>query len=248
MIQEIKDLNYKYYFFVDDNICNDENYAKDFFRALIPLKIKWIGQASISIAHDVELLNLMKTSGCFGILIGFESLNGESLKKMNKSFNLAMGGYDEAVQKIHHSGIKIYATFVFGYGDDDEMVFKKTYDFVIKHKFFMAAFNHLVPFPGTPLYQKFKQENRLIYDHWWLEPSYSFGQIAFKPKNISPSELEFLCYKYRRKFYSWRSIMIRAFNFKTNCSSLESLFVFLLINIMSKIDVKKRQGLSLGKD
>jgi radical SAM superfamily enzyme YgiQ (UPF0313 family) len=247
IVSEIKKLNYNNYFFVDDNICNDTKHAKELFKALIPLKIKWISQASINIAKDEELLELMKKSGCQGVLIGFESLDHDVLQKMNKKFNSAQG-YKDAINKIHNFGIRIYATFVFGYGQEDEKYFKETYKFAISQKFFMTAFNHLVPFPGTPLYNKLKDDNKLLHNKWWLNPDYTFGQLAFRPESISPNELSRLCYKYRKKFYSWRSIFWRLFNFKTNFYSMRSLFIFFSVNIMSKIDVKKRQGLVLGKE
>ena len=67
-------------FFVDDNITSNMEQAKEFFRALIPLKIRWVSQASINAAHDEEFLALIKASGCQGLLIGFESLNPENLR------------------------------------------------------------------------------------------------------------------------------------------------------------------------
>src|SRR5262249_19346884 len=69
-------------FFVDDNITSNMDQAKEFFRALIPLKVRWVSQASINAAHDEEFLRLIKASGCQGLLIGFESLNEENLRRM----------------------------------------------------------------------------------------------------------------------------------------------------------------------
>ena len=62
-------------FFVDDNIVGKPSYAKEFFRALIPLNVKWFSQASLSVVKDRELLDLAQRSGCRGIFIGFESLS-----------------------------------------------------------------------------------------------------------------------------------------------------------------------------
>ena len=58
----------KYYFFVDDNIVGNPKFAKELFRAMIPYKIKWFGQASVTIAKDDELLELAAASGCIGLL------------------------------------------------------------------------------------------------------------------------------------------------------------------------------------
>lgn len=248
ILNEIKDQSYKYYFFVDDNICANIERSKELFRALIPLKIKWVGQASIDIARDDELLSLMKASGCLAVLIGFESLNQETLREMGKPAGYQNIIYDEAVKKIHRSGLRIYATFVFGYNNQDEYSFQATYKFVKKHKFIIAAFNHLVPFPGTPLYKRLAIENRLLYKKWWLEPTYHFGDVAFRPNHINQGELAGLCHQYRKKFYSIPSLWRRLFNFKLNFNSLDSLFIFFAVNILSKIDARKRKGLPIGKE
>ena len=71
----------KLFFFVDDNITSNLAQAKEFFRALIPLKIRWVSQASINAAHDEEFLDLLARSGCMGVLIGFESLNPTNLRR-----------------------------------------------------------------------------------------------------------------------------------------------------------------------
>jgi radical SAM superfamily enzyme YgiQ (UPF0313 family) len=109
----------KVIFFVDDNITSNMAQAKAFFRALIPLRIRWVSQASINAAHDEEFLRLLKASGCQGLLIGFESLNPESLLKMRKGFNTANGGYPAALANLRRHGIRLYVTFILGYDDDD---------------------------------------------------------------------------------------------------------------------------------
>ena len=92
-------------FFVDDNITSNMDQAKEFFRALIPLKVRWVSQASINAAHDEEFLQLIKASGCQGLLIGFESLNEANLKQMGKGFNLMKGGYEKALANLRRHAI-----------------------------------------------------------------------------------------------------------------------------------------------
>ncbi|HLE92303.1 MAG TPA: radical SAM protein, partial [Anaerolineales bacterium] len=87
-------------FFVDDNITSNMDQAKAFFRELAKLKIRWVSQASINAAHDEEFLQLIAASGCQGVLIGFESLNPDNLKKMNKGFNTMQGGYEKALKNL----------------------------------------------------------------------------------------------------------------------------------------------------
>jgi hypothetical protein len=97
---ELVKLDRKLFFFVDDNITSNIEQAKEFFRALIPLKIRWVSQSSINAAHDEEFLELLKRSGCQGVLIGFESLNPANLKDMNKAFNTMRGGFEKALANL----------------------------------------------------------------------------------------------------------------------------------------------------
>jgi len=245
IVKEIQDMKVKRIFFVDDNITCDFKRAKELFKALIPLKIQWFSQGSINMAEDVEMLSLMKQSGCLGVLIGFESLNHENLMLMGKQWN-TKESYEEAIRKFRDSGIVIYATFVFGYDRDDLDSIKRTLAFAIQQKFFLAAFNHLVPFPGTPLYEEMKQGGRLLSERWWLDPNYKFGDVAFKPKLMTPQELSDGCRKAREEFYSYLSIGKRL-DLKSNCSGLGMTLNYLIYNLFSKKESMRRQGLPLGQ-
>jgi radical SAM superfamily enzyme YgiQ (UPF0313 family) len=66
-------------------------------------------------------------------------------------FNTMGGGYDVALENLRRYNIRLYATFVFGYNHDTADTFTETVKFANEHRFYMAAFNHLTPFPGTPL-------------------------------------------------------------------------------------------------
>src|SRR5437899_1185475 len=102
----------KMFFFVDDNITSNLAEAKEFFRALIPLGIRWVSQSSINAAHDEEFLDLLVRSGCQGVLIGFESLNPANLKTMNKTFNTARGGFEQALDNLRRTRVRVYGTFI----------------------------------------------------------------------------------------------------------------------------------------
>jgi radical SAM superfamily enzyme YgiQ (UPF0313 family) len=246
VVAEIEAAGNRSVFFVDDNIVADMDRAKRLFAALRASGIRWMSQGSITMAADAKLLQLMRQSGCQGILVGFESLSQETLSLMGKTWNRANLEYDEAVQRIRDAGIAIYATFVFGYDTDDADSFDRTMEFALRQKFLLAAFNHLVPFPGTPLYHRLKQQNRLLSDPWWLDPSYRFGDVAFQPARMSAEELAKRCYQARRAFYRFGSILARACDVKSNCVNLRAAATYFWLNMFSGREMRKRQGLPLG--
>jgi radical SAM superfamily enzyme YgiQ (UPF0313 family) len=89
VIEEIEHQNRKWLLFADDNIVMNMKTAKELFRALIPMRIHWFSEGSVNMAGDPELMDLMMKSGCIGHLIGFESINRQSLLSMRKTPNLS---------------------------------------------------------------------------------------------------------------------------------------------------------------
>ncbi len=239
IIDDIKRSDHRYTFLVDDNLVADKQNAMSLFEDITPLKIKWAGQGTLSMAKDEQLLKAMKKSGCEIILIGFESLNKENLTQMNKSFNYALGERDELVKRIHDAGIGIYATFVFGYDNDDERTISEAVEFAKKHNFYTAAFNHLLPFPNTVLYDRLKSENRLIYDKWWLADGYNYGELAFEPKLLTAEKLSSLCRDARKEFSSARTVLSRGFASLGRTSPLMwGLFWGMNLRLGEEIDQK----------
>ena len=243
-IRALKDEK-KLFFFVDDNITSNLRQAKEFFRALIPLGVRWVSQASINAAHDEEFLELLVRSGCQGVLIGFESLNPANLESMNKRFNQAKGGFEQALANLRRHKIRVYGTFIFGYDGDTPESFAPTVAFAQDHAFYIAAFNHLTPFPGTPLYQRLEREGRLLYDAWWLDERYSYNRIPFTPKGMAPDELQRSCLAARRTFYGWPSILRRSLD-AVNRGNGFMWRNFYLINSMHRADVSLRDHYPLG--
>lgn len=249
ILAEIKVLKHErqLFFFVDDNITSNLEQAKEFFRELIPLGIRWVSQSSINAAHDEEFLELLKRSGCQGVLIGFESLHPANLKDMNKSFNTMRGGFEKALANLRRHRIRVYGTFIFGYDRDTPDSFSQTVDFARDHALYIAAFNHLTPFPGTPLYTRLQTENRLLYENWWLDDRYSYNRIPFQPRGMSPESLQTNCLAARREFYSWRSIAQRGFA-SVNRSDWFMWRNFYLINALHRNDVSLRDHYPLGDE
>lgn len=234
------------FFIVDDNIVSQPHEARKLCRELIPLGINWVGQASIHIAGDDELLELMARSGCRGVLIGMESLDPENLRDMGKQWNLAGGSYAESLRRFRDHGLAVYGTFVFGYDNDDRDAIRRSVEFACEQKLFLAAFNHLIPFPGTPLYRRLEQQGRLLTPQWWLDPASRVGDVTFRPKRMEPEELQELCLDARRQFYRWGSIARRMCDSRANLRNSTMAAVYLALNLQAHFDIDLRQGLQLG--
>lgn len=216
-------------FFVDDNIISNKAYAKEFLKRIIPYNLKWLGQTSVNIAKDDEILDLCRRSGCMGFLMGFESLSKDNLSKMGKGFNKP-DNYFDVIKKVHDYGIGINGAFVFGFDDDDEGIFEKTVEFAVKAKLEICYFSILTPFPGTGLYEKLNSEGRIIDRDW---SRYNTNNVVFKPKAMSPERLLYGYYDALKEFHSYSSICKRLWGTTSKWN------FFLPMNLGFKQTIKK---------
>jgi radical SAM superfamily enzyme YgiQ (UPF0313 family) len=205
VVEEIQRTELKKIFFIDDNIIGDPEYARDLFLALIPLKLRWVGQASLNLAKDAELLRLAKKSGCAVLFIGVESLSGESLKEIGKSFFKAEE-VQSSLQKVQSQGIAVRASIVFGFDHDDREVFSRTVNFLVKNKVAYADFFILTPLPGTPFRERLGKENRILSNNW---SDYDSLRTVFRPKQMTPEELNQGLWQAYQSFYSLKNICRR---------------------------------------
>ncbi len=235
----------KLFFFVDDNFAGDMDAGKLLMQQLENLNLPWITQLSINAAHDEDFLHRLARSGCRGVLIGFESLDEANLRVMNKRFNTMRSGYAGALDNLRRHGIAVYGTFIFGYEHDHQGSFAEALDFAREHDMYIAAFNHLTPFPGTPLYQRLQAEGRLRYEAWWLDSHYRYNEIPFVPKNLSPEEITQGCVEARRRFYAWPSIMKRSVRNRSNFLMWRNFFP---INALHRNEIAQRNAHPLGDE
>lgn len=251
VIREIETREHPILFFVDDNILSDFDAAKALFRELIPLKIRWVSQASLDMTLDRELMTLMVKSGCLGHVVGFESIEPHNLAAMKKIPNLAVpfDRYKAQLRVLRDYGLQTWAAFSLGHDHDTLASIERTVEFAIENRFPFAAFNVLIPYPATPLYRRLQAEGRLLYDgRWWLHPEYRFNYAAFRPKLMSAEELTEAAFRARKIFNSPFSVIRRAFDLKTNMRSLFRLATFLRYAPLFRKDVYKKQGLRLGME
>lgn len=246
VVDEIRGLGVRSVLFADDNIAADPAAAKELFRALLPLGIRWASQSSIQPAGDPELLDLMARSGCWGLFIGFESLSPVNLSRMRKEGNLRPGPYEASVRALRRRGIRVWASFMLGWDGDGPEAVEETLRFALEQRFFLANFNNLVPLPGTPLYDGLRAEGRLLYDRWWLDDRFRFGGPAFRPARFSPDGLCEACYRARLRFGSWKSLLRRGADFEANVRGLRGAAELLLANWVFTREVRRKQGMVLG--
>ncbi len=155
-------------FIVDDNFIGNRKKLKT---EILPAIIKWMREkkypfafsteASINLADDEELMKLMFEAGFNQVFVGIETPNEDSLAECNKLQNK---GRDLAssVKKIQNQGLEVQGGFIVGFDSDPISIFKSQINFIQNSGIVTAMVGLLNAPRGTKLYQRLKQENRLV--------------------------------------------------------------------------------------
>jgi len=204
IVRDIKESGARNFIFLDDNIIGNQKYARELFTALIPLKIRWVGQSSISFARNIEIMKLAKKSGCKGLFIGLESVLETNTNKYKKLKSLE--DTQQSIKKMLKMGILIQASVIFGFDEDTHETFGETIKFLVKNRISLASINALTPYPGTRVFKNFKETGRLLHERWEY---YDHHTVVFQPKNMTPLELQIGKIKAKSDFSKILSIAVR---------------------------------------
>ena len=186
-----------YAVFIDNNLGSNRAYLRELCEALRPLNRIWSAAVSIDVTDDPALIRAMALAGCTGVFVGFESLTDENLTDAKKK-TPRTGDYARRVRMLHDNGIQVNGSFVLGFDHDRKDVFADTVEWIEENRLECATFHILTPYPSTPLFRQMEAEGRLLHRDWSL---YDTAHAVFRPRNMSPEELdEGYAWMYRRLF------------------------------------------------
>lgn len=212
VIEEIKALKSKKILFLDPSPTSNREYSLKLFKALIPLRIKWMGLSTSDVVYDDELFSLMVKSGCTGVLIGLETLTQENNSNYSKKIN-NVEKYREIIKKFHDNKISVLGHFIVGFDFDTKESLSCMLDLIDDLGVDLPRFTILTPFPGTQFYEEMKKDHRIITNDTDL---YDTEHVVFKPKNMTPEELQEIYLKIKKEAYSYKRILKRSRNTNYN--------------------------------
>ncbi len=195
----------RYIAFIDDNISADIEYCAKLWEALIPEKIIWMSQCTISLADNPSFLKLAYRSGCRLVSVGIESTNETSLKSVGKGFNRP-ASYSEAISSFRKHGIEVSTEMIIGFDDDDPNVFEDTYKFIMTNRISIPRVHILTPVPGTPLFKELLADGRLTNQDF---SNYTGSKINYRPKKIGHDAIQKEYWKLYERLFTWRAILSR---------------------------------------
>lgn len=187
-------------FFCDDNFTADMKRTKAILRRIRDerLKIEYSAQVRVEAARDDELLALMAETGCYGVYVGFESINERTLRAYNKHQDLAK--ITRCIARFRDHGIHVHGMFVFGSDEDEVETIHETTRYCRESGVDSVQYMVLTPFAGTPTYTALENAGRIFNRDWSY---YDGAHVVFEPKKMTAYELETESLKALGKFYGW---------------------------------------------
>ena len=190
---------------LDANPAESGAYAASLFPVLRRSGRTWFAGASLKCAADKQWVKAARSSGCRGLVIGFESLDAGALASAGKSFN-DVARYGETCRMLHDEGIVILGCFIFGFDGEDRSVFDRTVEFVNGQHVDVALYSVYTPFPGTGGWARLSSERRMLTTDW---SRYNGRHVVFKPAGMTTDELQDGLYYAWNQTYRLGSILTR---------------------------------------
>jgi radical SAM superfamily enzyme YgiQ (UPF0313 family) len=186
-------------FFADDNFIGNRAYAKDLLRALARWNARqraplgFYTQASIDMVRDEELLGLLRDANFFAVFLGIETPRKASLAEAHKTQNAKLD-LVRAVHKIQSYNLFVSAGMIVGFDHDDPSIFEEQYEFLQAAQIPIVLVNALEAVPKTPLYNRLKDEGRLVNGHpdadYTARYKSGVGMTNFRPQLMTGAELK----------------------------------------------------------
>lgn len=227
-IEQIRSLGKKKFYLIDDNIVSNPKYLEELCEAIQPLKMQWATQCSLELARYPGLLEKVRRSGATMMSFGVESLSQEGINKLNKKW-LRVDNHEHAIRTIDRAGILVSSEMMVGTDGDTEESIRATCDFVERLRIPAPRFYILTPMPGTPLFDQYKSEGRLLTEDY---ADYNGAQCVHRPSKIAPERLNELYWWLYEKLFSLRSIFRRTL-FHPNALRHPSTYIFAFVANMN---------------
>jgi len=168
-IEELESIDNNRLFIVDNSLAQDEQWEKDLFREMIPLKKKW---CSHPIQDKPEVLDLAAQAGAWYV---YQAVFDTS------------DYIRERIKRYHDYGIQVEGTILLGMDNHTEDYIKRLVDFLLEIDLDLAEFTVLTPFPHTQAYRELQKDKRILSYNW---DEYSADKVVYQPKHMAPERLQ----------------------------------------------------------
>lgn len=235
-IQYVKELGFKEFLLVDDNIVSDPDYMLELCKRIKPLKMRWMSQCAIQIADNDELLKAVAESGCYVLSFGLESIQKEAMRNINKPW-ANPDDYLRVIKKVNEAGIEVASEMIIGLDTDTKESLDATIEFIKNSNIIAPKFYCYTPIPGTPLNKEMNKLGR-IQDQNILE--YKPSKSVLNTPHFTAEEVTEQYWRVYEELYSMKNILARTlFHKRMIKHPLRTLF-FFGVNMVYRGNIKRK--------
>ncbi|MEW5869061.1 MAG: radical SAM protein [Chloroflexota bacterium] len=219
VLAELEEIPQKMIFFVDDNIIGYGQAARQqalaLFQGMVARRLDkwWFCQASLNFADDEEVLRWAGKAGCKMVFLGLEAEDAEALQEVHKRLNFqrGVGAYAQAFQRIQEAGMAVLGAFIFGMDGDTPAKLRRRTDYLLHSRVDVMQTTYLTPLPGTPLFERYQAEGRLLYTNFPQDwEHYDMTEVTHQPGSMEAGELAQVMRSCNRRMYAWPSLVRKA--------------------------------------
>jgi radical SAM superfamily enzyme YgiQ (UPF0313 family) len=234
-IRRVRELGYRQFLLLDDNIFSDIPYLMELCREIKKLGMKWMSQCSIDIADHPEVLRAVAESGCFALSFGIESISQDSLLALNKDW-ARVDEYRRQIREVARAGIDVSTEMVVGADGDTLDSIRRTADFIIETKISVPRFYILTPIPGTVFFDEMEAAGRIVNRDLF---SYNGTEAVHQPLHMSPEELTRAYWQLYRDVFTVPAVLRRTvFRRDFFKRPLRHLF-YLYVNLYYRYQIRR---------
>ena len=234
-IKKIKELGYRAFFLIDDNLVGNPRFFSELCDAIKPLKMIWATQASILLAKKPDLLRKAADSGCRILSIGIESISQAGLDRLNKKW-VKVAEHETMLRRVTEAGILPATEMIVGTDEDTLHSLEETADFVMKARIPIPKFYVLTPMPGSDLYEEYRLQGRLLHEDY---SRYTATDAVHRPEKISPEELTQMYWRIYKKVYAIPNILKRTIFHPHFFKRPLSFFFALYVNLKYWVFIRR---------
>jgi radical SAM superfamily enzyme YgiQ (UPF0313 family) len=201
-LAEIDRLPGRHLYFLDDHLLGNRRFAEALFAGMAGMGRVWQAAGTVDSVLAPGLLEQAVRAGLRSLFVGFETINGDNLAAQRKRQNVGRD-YAAVVRRLHENGVMVNASFVFGMDGDGPDVFDRTVDWAVGQGIETATFHIMTPYPGTGLYQRIRDQGRIVTEDW---DRYDTRHAVYRPVGMTALALEDGYWRAYRRFYRWGAI------------------------------------------
>lgn len=235
-ITYVKELGFKKFLLIDDNIVADEEYMLELCRRIKPLNMKWMSQCAIQIADNDKLLHAVADSGCYTLSFGLESICRSNLDSFNKHW-CDPDDYIRIIKKVNDAGIEVASEMIVGAEGDTRESLLQTVKFVKETDIIAPKFYCLTPIPGTDLHAEMKAAGKITDDDYFkYKPSVS----VLNTPNLTAEEVTECYWMVYNKLYTIPAILKRTVFHRRFLKHPGRTMFYLMVNLVYRSQIKRK--------